>query len=96
MHFIVRFHDNPGMEHRRQQHMQDHLAFLERHGRAVIGAGPLFSGDAGDGGLWLVDAETPEEVEAMVRADPLFASGLRRSWDIQEWRQVMRDGQRLI
>ncbi|MEX0286725.1 MAG: YciI family protein [Paracoccaceae bacterium] len=96
MKYIVRFHDNPGMEDQRQAHMSAHLSFLQAQGPVIYGAGPLFENDQGSGGLWLVEADSAEAVDALVRADPLFATGLRKSWDILEWRQVFRDGRRLI
>ena len=96
MRFLVRFTDVPGMEDQRQKHMPAHLEFLASHGPAILGAGPLFADGTGQGGLWLVEADAPEDVDAMVRADPLFDTGLRQSWDILEWRQVARDGEILI
>lgn len=94
--FIVQFQDNPGQEHLRQQHMADHLAFLDAT-PAIQAAGPLFSTDGtGAGGLWCVDAPDAATAEALTRADPFFDTGLRKSITVLEWRQVFRDGKRLI
>lgn len=88
--FVVLFEDEPSLaELVREHHMAEHLAFLGRHA-AVRAAGPLQ--DAADGtpagGLWLVEAADPAEVAALVRADPFWPTGLRRSARILAWRQV--------
>lgn len=89
------FEDNQGKEGLRQTHMQDHLAFLDSQA-GVLAAGPLFGTDGtGHGGMWLIEAKSARDVEAMVRADPFHDTGLRKSMTILEWRQVVRDGQRL-
>ena len=93
--FTVLFKDNPGKEHLRRAHMQDHLAFLERQS-GVLGAGPLIDSDGnGHGGMWMVEAETLQDVEAMLADDPFRNTGLRKSITVLEWRQVVRDGVRL-
>ena len=43
-------------------------------------AGP-FADDAG--ALWVVDADTDEAAEAIVRGDPLVAAGVITSWRIR-------------
>lgn len=94
--FVVLFEDNPGTEHLRGAHMAAHLAFLESRGKDVAGAGPLFAPDGGGaGGMWLVEAETAEAVQAMVEADPFYPTGLRKRIAIREWRRVLRDGRRV-
>ena len=93
--FTVLFEDNPGKHDLRRAHMQDHLAFLDRQS-GVLGAGPLFdNGGNGQGGLWVVEAETLQDVEAMLADDPFRNTGLRKSITVLEWRQVVRDGVRL-
>jgi uncharacterized protein len=98
MKFIVLFEDDPtagaGV---RRRHMPEHLAFLERHATKVEAAGPLRSVDGyGAGGLWLVEVTDPSEVESLVKADPLWSTGLRKSVRILVWNQVFADGHRLI
>ena len=98
MKFVVLFEDDPaaGPDVRRR-HMPEHLAFLERHASKVQAAGPLKSADSRDvGGLWLVDAHDPAEVELLVREDPFWPTGLRKSVRVLSWTQVFADGKRLI
>jgi uncharacterized protein len=94
----VIFEDNPaaGVDVRRRL-MEAHLAFLEKNAAHIKAAGPLQSanGDAA-GGLWLVEAETPDQVDAFVHDDPFWPTGLRRSFEIRRWSQVFADGQRKI
>lgn len=93
--YCVTFQDNPGQEHQRQKHMADHLAFLTTLGPQMIGAGPLFDGSDGRGGMWLVEAESAADVQGLVEQDPFWPTGLRKSVEILEWRQVFRNGQRV-
>jgi uncharacterized protein YciI len=81
------FEDNATKADMRARHMADHLAFLEAHGNVVKAAGPLMAVDgSGAGGLWLVEADKVEDVEALYRADPFWPTGLRKSVRILEWR----------
>jgi hypothetical protein len=48
------------------------------------------------GGLWLVEADGLAVVDALVKEDPFWPTGLRRSVRVLEWSQVFRDGKRLI
>lgn len=98
MKFVVFFEDDPAADPDiRRMHMPAHLTFLERHASKVQAAGPLMSGDGqGAGGLWLVDARDPTEVESLVREDPFWPTGLRKSVRILAWNQVFASGERLI
>ncbi len=98
MHYVVLFEDNPelGLEVR-GKHMPAHLSFLEKHAGRVRAAGPLRTpSNEPAGGLWLVEAESADAVDALVKADPFWPTGLRKSVRILEWRQVFADGRRLV
>jgi hypothetical protein len=95
--FAVLFEDDPALaDEASRRHMADHLAFLERNAAAVRAAGPLRDAETGvpAGGLWLVEAEDRARVEALVREDPFWPTGLRRSVRVLAWRQVFADGAR--
>jgi len=96
--FIVLFEDDPAVgADVRRRHMAEHLAFLERHATEVQAAGPLKSSDGqGAGGLWLVEVTDPSEVETLVKDDPLWSTGLRKSVRILVWNQVCADGHRRV
>lgn len=97
MKFIVTFQDNDEMAHMRQKHMSAHLAFLEDNGTFIEAAGPLLEVDSGEGagGLWVVDAESADAVHELVRRDPFWPTGLRKSYTVLKWKQVFADGSRI-
>ena len=88
--YAVMFEDNAERAHMRAKHMADHLAFLARYGGAIRAAGPLKEAEsqAAAGGLWIVEAEGPGAVRALVEADPFWPTGLRKAVRILEWTQV--------
>jgi uncharacterized protein YciI len=81
----------------RRLHMAAHLAFLEKNAERIKAAGPLqtTSGDPA-GGLWIVEADSVAVVEALVREDPFWPTGLRHSVRILSWSQVFADGKRRV
>jgi uncharacterized protein len=97
MKFVVIFEDNPAAgSDMRRKHMPAHLAFLKRNAAQVKAAGPLRTDDGqGAGGLWLVEAADATEVDRLVKQDPLWPTGLRKSVRIFVWAQVYADGQQL-
>ncbi|WP_424978473.1 hypothetical protein [Leisingera sp. S232] len=42
--------------------------------------------------MWLVEAEASDAVLRMVHADPFWPTGLRKSVQILQWRQVFCEG----
>ena len=98
MKFVILFEDAPDADPNiRRDHMASHLAFLESHAGTVEAAGPLTdAAGGGRDGLWIVEAESEEAVERLVRADPFWPTGLRQSYAILPWRQVFAAGQRLV
>jgi len=96
--YVVIFEDNPAVgSDIRRQHMPDHLAFLERNAQQIRAAGPLKGLSGGpQGGLWFVEANNPAAVDLLVKEDPFWSTGLRRSVRVLGWTQVFADGIRLI
>jgi hypothetical protein len=96
--YAVLFEDNEDQAAMRTKHMTDHLAFLERHGAQITAAGPLKDAKDGApaGGLWLVEAEDANAVRALIKADPFWPTGLRKSLRLLTWTQVFAQGKRLI
>jgi uncharacterized protein YciI len=98
MMFVVLFEDDPAKADMRPKHMPAHLAFLESNAGAIRAAGPLKDpkDGAGAGGLWLVQADSAEAVETLVRTDPFWSTGLRRSVRVLAWTRVFAEGRKLI
>ncbi|HKY93756.1 MAG TPA: YciI family protein [Kiloniellales bacterium] len=95
--YVVLFEDDPTKADMRPQHMPAHLAFLEKHGRQILSAGPLSDERGqGAGGLWLVEAESAGAVDALVKADPFWPTGLRKGVRILAWKQVFAEGKRRV
>ena len=90
MKYIVLFEDNDANSHKRSEFMADHLAFLAKHSEQIDAAGPLFDANFTDGagGLWLVEADSADGVDALVKSDPFWPTGLRKSYKILGWKQV--------
>ncbi len=80
----------------RKEYLPRHFAFLEANATSIRTAGPLSrEGDAFAGGLWLVEAETGDAVGRLVKEDPFWASGLRKSVRVFRWNQVFAEGRLL-
>lgn len=98
MKYIVLFEDAPDADPDiRGDHMSAHLDFLEHHAPRIEAAGPLKDDRRkGRDGLWIVEADTVQAVERLIREDPFWPTGLRGSYAILEWTQVFAAGSRLI
>ncbi|MGE3872694.1 MAG: YciI family protein [Parvibaculaceae bacterium] len=90
MDYAVIFEDNEEKSGKRAEFMKKHLAFLSAHARQISAAGPMKDAQTGlpAGGLWLVSAEAREDVVGLVMADPFWPTGLRKSYQILEWKKV--------
>ncbi|MBC8037561.1 MAG: hypothetical protein H7X89_10140 [Rhizobiales bacterium] len=88
--YAVLFEDDDRHADKRPAHMEAHLAFLKKNAKSIVSAGPLMDAKQRTpaGGLWLVTADTAEQVDALVKADPFWPTGLRKSVRILEWKQV--------
>ena len=96
--YVVLFEDDATLgADVRHRHMAAHLSFLEHNTARIKAAGPLraLSGDPA-GGLWIVEADSPDVIDALVKADPFWPTGLRHSVRILGWSQVFADGRRLL
>ncbi len=98
MKFAVLFEDDDEFAHKRQEFMADHLRFLQDNAARIESAGPLKNARGGDpaGGIWIVDADDADAVEALIEADPFWPTGLRKSVRVLAWTQVFANGQVLI
>lgn len=98
MRYVILFTDNPSSDPGlRKTHMPRHLQFLAANASKILEAGPLFTeAGAGDGGMWVVEADSTAEVEALVRADPFWDAGLRHSHRVLGWTRVFHDGKSAI
>jgi len=78
--FVVHCLDHHGAVERRLAHYEAHKAYLATAPVETVISGPLLGPDQREmiGSLFVVEAETIEDVEAFNRADPFFAAGVWR------------------
>ena len=98
MKYAVLFQDNEDFAHMRPKFMADHLQFLADNNDKIDAAGPLKDGKTQDpaGGLWIVEADNPDQVQALIETDPFWPTGLRKSIQVLEWTRVYADGKKMI
>lgn len=92
--YAVLFEDDDSFADMRVKHMTEHLAFLGKNAGKIQAAGPLTDTRDGNpaGGMWLVQSESPQAVQALIEADPFWPTGLRKSIRVLRWTQVFADG----
>lgn len=78
--FVVLCYDNEGAATLREEHLDGHLEYVEKHIDQYLVAGPLR--DPGTdplmGSFFLVAAENEDEARAIVSGDPYVQSGMYR------------------
>jgi uncharacterized protein len=88
--YCILFEDDEHYLEMRKLHMASHLEFLRNHADKIRSAGPL--SDAADGraagGLWIVNAENADGVWGLIRSDPFWPTGLRKSVRVLAWHHV--------
>jgi uncharacterized protein YciI len=91
--FAVIFEDDPAKLSVREKLMGPHIAWLDKHQALVLVGGSLRAGAeaAPVGGLWIVEAESAAEVEALYKTDPFWTEGLRAKATVREWRKAFPD-----
>ena len=89
MYFVVLGTDKPHQQQLRASVRPSHRCYLRQPGHAVKVrlAGPTLvaEGTAMNGTLLLVEADTLQQVEDFVRADPYVTAGLFQAIDIRPW-----------
>lgn len=88
--------DMPDSAHIRADNREDHLAYLAELGRKVRAAGPFTTedGEAMNGSLLILEAESREEASTMAGSDPYARAGLFATVEIRPWRWTITDGKR--
>ncbi|PZP51602.1 MAG: hypothetical protein DI598_02810 [Pseudopedobacter saltans] len=93
MYFIVRCQDYADKLAVRQEFTADHKAFLAKYSEQILVPGTLFleEGGAAQGSIWIVKADSKEEVNQICLQDPFRINGLRKSVEIFIWNRVFPD-----
>lgn len=71
----------------RADHTEAHQAYLREHKGSILLAGAMRPEPGGTpkGGLWIFEADTRADVEAIIALDPFQIHGLRATTDIYAW-----------
>jgi uncharacterized protein len=96
--FAVLFHDQPGQGTLRAAHLQAHIEWVARHTDCILVAGSLRNEpqDVPRGGLWVVEAASKAEVQALIATDPFTTCGLRESVEVLHWSKALPERQALV
>ena len=64
-----------------------HRAYLTRlvEKNQLFASGPY---DDGSGALIVYEADSPEAVEALMKADPFFVAGVFLKWTVRPWKVI--------
>jgi uncharacterized protein YciI len=91
--FIARFEDDPEATHVREAQTQNHLAFLAEHADRILVAGALREEPEGTpiGALWIIEAPSRGDAEALIDRDPFWSNGLRRGRSLLHWSRAVPD-----
>lgn len=96
--FVVRFEDKPNSLEQRKAKLDLHLAWLDEHKANVLVGGSLRHSPeaAPEGGLWIVEASSREDIMHLIETDPFWLAGLRESVEILHWSKAFADRQTLV
>jgi uncharacterized protein YciI len=78
--------DGPGAALLRGEHLDGHLAHVERNWRRYVTAGPIREpgADALVGSVFLVMADSLEDAESLMKGDPYISCGMYHSIEYKE------------
>ncbi len=85
--FVILFKDKAHQSELRSRLLPEHIAWLEQHKDKIPVGGSLRKTpeDLPQGGMWLAEAESKQEIESLLKTDPFFVQGLRESYEILHW-----------
>lgn len=91
--FILRFTNKPESSALVGQYYPAHVQWLKERESVILVPGALRTEPGGPpvGGLWIVQAESKAEVEALFQTDPFWVQGLRQSYEILHWSKAFPD-----
>ena len=86
MRIIAYFEDSPAMMDHRAKYEPDHLLYLKENQKEIPIAGGLRPEPGGKfvGGLWVMEVDSFERAEEIIKNDPYYAPDLR-SYKLLVW-----------
>jgi len=96
--FAIRFRDKQNSSHLRAEHLAAHIAWLDQHRDSILVGGSIRDEPSQNpiGGLWIVETQGREDVEALIETDPFWQIGLRESVEILHWSKAFPDRRTLV
>ena len=82
----------------RSQNLQAHIEWLETN-KSVIPIGGSLRRELGEtpkGGLWIAEAQSKADLDALLKTDPFFTAGLRDTYEILHWSKANAERKVLI
>ncbi len=94
MTYFIETFDKPDHQAVRQALRSDHLVFLQAQAHRLLACGAKLQDDGSDagGGIYIVTADSRDEAQAFIHADPFFKGGLFAEVRIVRWRKAYVDG----
>jgi uncharacterized protein YciI len=91
--YILRFTNKSNMDELRTKLLSAHLAWLDQHRDKVLlpGATRANPQAPATGGLWIIEATSNEEAEAVFRTDPFWVQGLRAGYEVLHFTKAFPD-----
>ena len=92
MHYFIYRLDKPGTEALRSKTRPAHLEYADTLGDTLVFAGPTLDDDEKtmNGSVWVVEAESKSEAEAITQADPYEQVDLFQSKTVQPILKVIQ------
>jgi len=95
--FVLMCLDKPASLDLRLATREQHLAYLETYRSMLVRVGPLLDPDQRPiGSLLIIDVEDQAAAAGFAESDPYGRAGLFESVMIRPFREVYRDGERVI
>ncbi len=95
--FVLACTDKPGSLDLRLAVRGQHLAYLETYQSRIVQAGAMLDMDGRPcGSLLIIDVADRPEAEGFAVRDPYALAGLFESTVIRPYKQVFRDGERIV
>jgi uncharacterized protein YciI len=91
--FVIYNRDAPGKAALREEHRSAHIAFMASLGATAKAGGPLLAADGQTriGGMFILEAASLEEAQAVAARDPFKLAGLFETSHVDEWRWQTRN-----
>ena len=96
--FIVNFTDKSNIQHIREKHLEAHISWLDERRDSILVAGSLRNEPSSNplGGLWVVEANSKNEVSELFETDPFWVNGMREKVEIYHWSKAFPNEKAIV